>query len=250
MRLKASAGWNQTEEDWLRLLRLAPGGCFGIDVEGTLAASATVIRYGSDLAWIGMVLTLPEYRGRGLARRLMEHSLEHAGPGPVRLDASDMGRPLYLALGFVEECPVERWVCPATAVPRHEATLLEAGADIALDRAAFSYDRTALLAELVPLGSALLPGEGYALSRAGAHGAYFGPCISTTPDNARRLLDSCLARTSGEVYWDLFPHHTPAVDLAASLGFQPVRRLSRMVCRGPVALPDPRIYAIAGFEFG
>ena len=28
MRLKEAAGWNQTEEDWLRLLRLEPRGCF------------------------------------------------------------------------------------------------------------------------------------------------------------------------------------------------------------------------------
>ncbi|MEJ7608085.1 MAG: hypothetical protein WKF37_17910 [Bryobacteraceae bacterium] len=59
MALKNSAGWNQTEDDLRRVLRLQPDGCFGIEMEGRLAASASVVCYGSELAWIGMVLTLP-----------------------------------------------------------------------------------------------------------------------------------------------------------------------------------------------
>src|SRR5919112_5707112 len=87
MTLKEAASWNQTEDDWLRCLRLEPDGCFGIEADGMVVASTTVIRYGSDLAWIGMVLTRPEFRGRGLARRLMERAIEYAGNRTIRLDA-------------------------------------------------------------------------------------------------------------------------------------------------------------------
>ena len=43
MRLKEAAGWNQTEQDWRNLLHLAPDGCFGIDVNGVLAATTTAV---------------------------------------------------------------------------------------------------------------------------------------------------------------------------------------------------------------
>src|SRR5947209_20559745 len=98
MRLKGAAGWNQTAEDWARLMELAPHGCFGIDVDGVLASTTTAVCYGTDLAWIGMVLTSAEHRGRGLARTLMRHTLEYIaqrGVECVKLDATDMGRPLY-----------------------------------------------------------------------------------------------------------------------------------------------------------
>src|SRR5207245_1664402 len=77
MRLKEAAGWNQTEDDWRRMLDLEPEGCFGIEQEGRLVATTTTICYGSRLAWIGMVLTDPEFRGRGLASRLMRRALEY-----------------------------------------------------------------------------------------------------------------------------------------------------------------------------
>ena len=38
MRLKESAGWNQTALDWQRLLTLAPDGCWGIFDGETLAS--------------------------------------------------------------------------------------------------------------------------------------------------------------------------------------------------------------------
>src|SRR5688500_7873242 len=88
MRLKASAGWNQTEDDWLRCMRLQPDGCLGIAAEGRVIASATTIKYGRDLSWIGMVLTLPEYRGRGLARRLMQEVIARSNTDRIGLDAS------------------------------------------------------------------------------------------------------------------------------------------------------------------
>src|SRR5579872_6878429 len=113
MRLKEAAGWNQTESDWRTMLTLAPQSCFGIDCDGELRATTTAICYGRELAWVGMVLTDPEYRGRGMARRLMEHTLDHLrrdGVHWIKLDATAMGRPVYERFGFREEAAIERWV--------------------------------------------------------------------------------------------------------------------------------------------
>jgi GNAT superfamily N-acetyltransferase len=249
MRLKASAGWNQTEDDWLRCMRLQPDGCLGLVTDGVVVSSATTIRYGDDISWIGMVLTLPEYRGQGLARRLMQVVIERSRTRRVGLDASDMGKPLYLSLGFVEECPIERWV--REPAPAEGPELPRGHLDLSLDREVFGADRSALLDELSRYEVAQ-SNRSYAFARTGSSFDYFGPWISDTPDDASALLSWFLGRHGARTTCiDLFPHHTHAAQLAHSFGFTPVRRLTRMVLRPAVPeVPDTRIYGIAGFEFG
>src|SRR5580698_7880404 len=59
--LSSSAGWNQTHEDWRLLLELSDA-CFGIRIDGQVVATATLVCYGQTLAWVGMVVTRPEFR--------------------------------------------------------------------------------------------------------------------------------------------------------------------------------------------
>src|SRR5690348_1877706 len=68
--LSSLAGWNQTADDWSLLLYLEPQHCWGIEMDGLLGATTTLVCHDRRLAWIGMVLTHPEFRRRGLARRL------------------------------------------------------------------------------------------------------------------------------------------------------------------------------------
>ena len=250
LHLSRSASWNQTADDWARLIALEPSGCFGIELEGTLAATATIVCYPPDLAWLGMVLTLPEYRGRGLARSIVEHAIAYSGRRTVRLDASAMGQPLYESLGFAEECAVERWLRdPAPAAATNAPAFVFPHA---LDAEAFGADRSLLIGRLAELEAASISDSSFALGRPGLNAAYFGPCLCTTPAAARTLLQWFLARHSdAPVFWDLFPHHRLAAELAAEFAFRPVRRLTRMSLHAPArALPDARIYAIAGFEYG
>src|SRR5215831_7863784 len=113
--LSAQAGWNQTEEDWHLLLELAPGTCFGIEIRGELASTTTLLCYGRRLGWIGMVLTKSGFQRRGLARKLLQHTLNVAdkiGMETLKLDATDQGQHLYLQCGFREEHQIERWQRP------------------------------------------------------------------------------------------------------------------------------------------
>lgn len=254
MRLSQSAGWNQLEQDWRRAIELEPEGCFGIELDGLLVSTVTSICYGRDLAWIGMVLTAPEYRGRGLARQSVERALallDARGAACVKLDATPMGNPLYRKLGFVEERPIERWLLPAA----HGAVPPELDAyepDASRDFDAFGADRGRLLARLEALEAASVRGCGYAMGRPGRNAAYFGPCVAGDAAAARRLAEWFLGRHADEpVYWDLLPENREAARLARSFGFAPHRELVRMTRgsgRAPAA-PD-QVYAIAGFEFG
>ena len=112
MELSKAAKWNQTPADWLRVLQLAGEGFRCVEAAGKIVATASLLPYGTRLAWIGMVLTRPEYRWQGFARELMEDLIARAEGDKIRtlkLDATDEGRPLYEKLGFVVEETVERW---------------------------------------------------------------------------------------------------------------------------------------------
>ena len=256
LRIQHAAGWNQTETDWRNLMRLAPETSFGLECDGVLAATTTAICYERRLAWIGMVLTDPAHRRRGFARSLVEHALEVLGARGIewiKLDATEMGAPLYGQLGFEPECAIERWSRTAGPAPAtcHAEWSSEA---TSLDRQAFGADRSELLAMLEPLGAAARE-DAYAMARPGTQAAYFGPCVSRTPGAGRDLLRWCLTAHAAEpVYWDLLPDNTAAVSLAREFGFAPQRRLTRMVRRGMPAAPldhdDSMVYASAGFEYG
>jgi predicted GNAT family acetyltransferase len=98
--------------DWERLLAHEPEGCFVAEWNGTLAGTATTTSYGTELAWIGMVLVHPEFRRRGIGKALLERCLSYLRQRNVRcikLDATPLGKPLYVQLGFEEEWSLNRW---------------------------------------------------------------------------------------------------------------------------------------------
>jgi GNAT superfamily N-acetyltransferase len=112
LRLTEQSQWNQTGRDWRRLLQLRPRGCFGASLGGRLVGTVTTVTYGTDLAWIGMMLVDPDFRRGGLGTRLMQTALEHLeriGVNSIKLDATPAGRPLYESMGFRPEGLIERW---------------------------------------------------------------------------------------------------------------------------------------------
>ena len=245
--LSAEAGWNQTEDDWRMLLRLSPENCFGIDADGMLVATATLICYGKQLGWIGMVLTNRTYQRRGFARTLLLNAIARAdklGIESLKLDATDQGQPLYETLGFRVEQPVERWWRPASdsggAGPR-PAKLPN------VDLPAYGADRSQLLQALAERSTVHTHSDGFCLARPGRRANYIGPCISQSPEFARRSIEAC---ASQESYWDLLPNNHAALGIAKELGFSPQRKLIRMVRGRDLRGREDWIYAIAGFELG
>lgn len=252
--LSAQAGWNQTEQDWQTLLELNPEGCLAIEADGQLAATTTLLCYGHTLAWVGMVLTKPEYQRRGFSRRLLARTLENAdrmGIATIKLDATDQGQPIYESLGFRCEQAIERWTrqgenCPPP--PTGRASVEEPWRE--LDLIAFGSDRTRLLERLARLHSPRSISRSYLFVRPGRMTAYLGPCISEDPAAARSLIEQTVLTAACSWSWDLFPENRNAVALARDLGFSPKRHLVRMARGQQLHGNDTLIYAIAGFELG
>ena len=229
LNLSMVAGWNQTAADWLALMTDSPEGCMGIACDGRIVATTTLVCYEKRLAWIGMVLTHPEYQRRGFARTLVSRAVEMAHEREVRtikLDATGQGRPLYESLGFRDEQPVERWGCDA-------------------DTAVNSW------VEYSPKAPSIVEPGGYLLHRPGSLAHYLGPCVADGPGTAERLFRRALREIGADHYfWDILPANAHAVALAETLNFAPVRKLMRMVLGPDAPRDESRVYAIAGFEWG
>jgi N-acetylglutamate synthase-like GNAT family acetyltransferase len=253
LQLSTLSGWNQTTNDWRLLLDISPNGCFAIEADGRVVATANLLCYGNRLGWIGMVLTHPEYRHRGYAKHLFARVLDHAntrGIKALKLDATDQGQPLYETCGFKAEQSVERWFRPAS-----EAKASAACAEHAdwrdLDAVAFGADRSSLLEMLRRRGKCFTNSDAYLLSRPGRSAAYLGPFIARSRDAARAVLVQAISDYgTSDIFWDLLPSNQDAVSLATELGFSTQRRLTRMFRGEQLRGRDELVYAIAGFELG
>jgi GNAT superfamily N-acetyltransferase len=265
MRLKDIAGWNQTGSDWERFLRASSEGCFVAEADGKVVGTATTIVYEGRLAWIGMVLVEPDYRGRGIGTELLEKTIEYLDARRIptmKLDATPQGKPIYARLGFVAEYEIERWnlqrparsaTAPAAAAPAELEEILR------VDRDIFGADRGDLLRSLDREAPAFtlathLPGRltGYALGRRGSRADHLGPWMARDEASGRELLEEFLRRSGCETIFVDCLRETPfARPLLHQRGFRFSRPLTRMY-RGPNTYPGrPELLCAAlGPEFG
>jgi len=113
LQLSQSIGWaHYSRADWERLIGLASQirvclddgkvvGC-GLRTLYTGHDSTAHITGSQQVSFIGMMLTAPEYRGGGIAPRILEALLDGAqrdNSVPI-LMATEMGEPVYLKRGF------------------------------------------------------------------------------------------------------------------------------------------------------
>ena len=265
LRLKELAQWNQTENDWRRLLRLEPEGCFCATIDDEVVGTTTTTTYGHDLAWIGMVLVEPQRRKLGIGTKLMQVALEYlskAGVATIKLDATQAGRPLYEKLGFIEESLVERWEGTAgsgglSSLPLDRTIREDA---LVLDRDAFGVDRSKLMEMLVddchvtPLVARDGEGRltGYGLARPGTAAVYVGPLIAKGREASMTLLDGLLSQVPGQrAYIDLNTAFAGGWEILTARGFTKQRDLIRMSYgKESKAGSSPSVFAIAGPEVG
>ena len=263
--LSSLAGWNQTAADCYLLLAIEPQHCWGIEIDGALAATTTLITYERRLAWIGMVLTRPEFRRRGLARRLMEHALQATNDlriQTIKLDATEQGQPLYESLGFRAEQPIERWSLDkqSPAPNKSEDPIAHPSASLSenllrLDAQTFGVNRARVLHALIKVSvtvqTPLQNSDAYLLARQGREKYYLGPSIAQSAKSAKNMIQQALTEfPTASWFWDLFPQNLQAVALAQQLGFTKQRSLLRMVLGPDLRARTDQIFAIAGFEFG
>jgi GNAT superfamily N-acetyltransferase len=279
LRLSTQSGWNQTLTHWRRLLALWPKSCLVYCDNDDVIATATLASFG-PVGWVGMVLVDEARRGGGVGKAMFAAVLETAAKLNVTtlgLDATDMGRPLYQKLGFVDQCSIDRWICNTPSQPQIPDKAASSSQRLitplastdwpaldALDHAATSANRHALLRHLTtePQTLALtlrdhagvLTGFGFLQEGRLAH--HIGPVVAPDVAGAMRLVralrEAChQSHEPRPIIIDVLrqPDHDAAL---TSAGFSVQRRLTRMSkpASASTLLGSPTMFAGAGFELG
>jgi len=279
--LRRLAGWNQTDRDWRGYLEFEPEGCFVAEVNGVAAGTATTITYGDRFGWIGMVLVHPEQRRFGIGTALLRHSiayLQRRGVRSIKLDATPMGKKVYVPLGFVDEYDLARYEGVAPIDP---ASFVRSGAQaresepaasaptplrdrdlrdvVAFDAPIFGAERRAVIESLARrepefcFVARYAPGvAGYLIAREGANAIQLGPWLANDAVTADALLRAFFARVPGRrVFVDALGPNSNARAQLENFGFTVQRPFARMYLGENVAPGDPaRVFGTSGAEKG
>jgi GNAT superfamily N-acetyltransferase len=257
--LSASAGWNQTAEDWRVFLRQGQVRTVDDGHPDCLAATAAVLPFGPDLAWISMVLVRPDRRRGGLATALMRWAVEAlSGTHCIALDATPEGREVYRRLGFVDRFGFARW--RLGDAPAGDAAAVRAlreedwPAMLALDAAGFGAPRAGLLrgfaARLPQAAWIAQDGTGFALGRDGLRLPQIGPVVARSPASALGLVAAARRAIGGPALLDLADEQAELALAIEAAGAQRLRRFTRMTLGTPLPGRPAMLAAMVGPEFG
>lgn len=251
MELVAEAGWNQLPADWLEFIER--GTVLGLFDGDVLVATAAIMPYGDDFAWIGMVLTRKAWRGRGFGTGLLKTCIAQleADGRTAWLDATPAGEPIYRALGFAPVETYQRWQGHGRggtpdAGPANIAAVEDANAAFGADRTAFLLS----LAERCPAAHGMT-GEAVSFGRNGRIATQIGPVVGTSEPSIIERVDAAIAAIDGPVFLDVADRCRGLAAHLSTLGFTIQRPFLRMK-KGPHAIPGDamRMAVIAGPEFG
>jgi predicted N-acetyltransferase YhbS len=242
--LAERVGWSHQANDWERLLAWSPDGCFLIEeAGGEIVGTVSTTPYGTELAWIGMLIVAPDRQRQGLGGQLMRAALDHlitARTERIMLDATDAARPLYRSLGFREVCKIERWEGRASTYLGPRARRMhpdDVSAVLETDTPWFGVRRTHILTRLLEEFPDLAwvdyqkgKLEGYLLGRRVRHGVHLGPWMSWSATSAERLLLVALEQLQGQpVTLDIPDQNGRSRILASDHNLHRVRQCTRMV---------------------
>ena len=265
--LSGEARWNQTAEDWGFMI--TQGRAIGIDEPGgRLVASALVLPLGSRFSWISMVLVAGSQRRQGLGTALLRRCIDDvrdAGAVPG-LDATEIGRPVYVPLGFRDRYPISRWVLGVTPSEgasddpvrplMQPATPDQLPAILAFDQPRSFMERGATLSYLQSRSPGSCIAEeggrvvGYALGRPGRNASQIGPVVADDAAIATALIEVSIGR-GGRFMLDVPDAHAEVTRFLVGRGAVRERGYMRMTLGDAPELAEPGcVFALAGPELG
>lgn len=256
----AAEGWNPGLDDASVFFGADPGGFLVKRVEGRVVSAISVVNHAPELAFLGLYITHPGFRGQGHGRDVWAAGLAHAGARTVGLDGVPAQLDTYALAGFERTGRTVRFAGRMQAAPGpapRPATEADMPALLTSDARAEGYSRDAFirpwLAGCATRRTRVIDGAAgsapaYATARQCREGQKIGPLACGTEAEARALIGALSA--GGPVMIDV-PDTSP--DLAALLereGFSPVFETARMYLGEPPHASPPRFAAVASLELG
>jgi GNAT superfamily N-acetyltransferase len=253
--LSTEARWNQNEADWRFFL--SRGIVFGVrDTAARLVATAALLPYSADNAWISMVLVTESWRRRGIATKLVDACLDTARRKNLTswLDATPDGAKVYGPLGFTPTLQLRRLRLAQSGRSTSQPPLGQCDPVVFAnqDRRSIGFARDLLLADFAGRsGSRMVSnGKAMALIRDGRTARHIAPLFAETADQALALVEAIAASESGPLLIDAVYSQIDFLAGLTGAGWtieRPFQRMRFGRATTPAAEPP---FAVAGPEFG
>lgn len=207
----ASEGWtSQTRGEFEGFIAHDPDGCFIVQAGDRRIGICVATLYGTA-GFLGEFIIVPDWRGRGIGRYLMEQAIGYLHSRGVRsifLDGEPRAVPLYERLGFRKVTRSLRFAGTMTGAAHPAVRPMCAGdlpAVCEIDHEAFGADRSFFLRrrlsqcpELCWVLECHEQVAGFILGRRGADWVFAGPwVIAPGVERPERLLESLALAAEG-----------------------------------------------------
>lgn len=256
----AAEGWNPGLDDAAPFLAADPAGFFVDERHGHPVAAISVVNHDAQMAFLGLYLCHPDWRGKGIGFALWTDALRHAGARTVGLDGVAAQQGNYAKSGFRPSGATVRMQgqLRSSAPGLRDALPADDIAIATLDRAANGYDRAAFLSAWTrPLPrrrTVVTDGPdgitGLATVRLCGTGCKIGPVVAPDADTAMILIRAAATLIGvPDVTVDVPEGNAPLLARLAGSGFTETFRTARMY-RGPAPEAGPSLQAIGTMELG
>jgi hypothetical protein len=224
-----------------------------------MAASISVVAYDRTLAFLGLYIVAPEFRGHRLGLTIWRAGMARLGDRIVGLDGVVAQQANYARSGFRPAWRNQRYEGrgggsePAGLVPLAAVPFAEIAA---YDRVAFAAPRDRFLARWTSRhqGRAIVEAgklRGFGVIRRCRVGWKIGPLFADDPACADALFAGLAAQAPTQaIFLDVPQPNASAVALAERHGMTPCFETARMYAGGRPELPLARIFGITTLELG
>lgn len=277
-------GWHPGDGDETVFYPADPGGFLVGRLDGQPITSIAAIRYGAEHGFLGLYLTVPEFRGRGFGYRTWQAGLERLAGRNIGLDGVAAQQDNYRRSGFQQAWTTTRYQGVLSGLRRDTGIEVIDARSVgfsdlaAYDRRFFPAERDAFLALWITL-----PGRravvarragtviGFAARRPAGAVDRIGPLFADSPEIAETLLAALtvpggvrLGGPSGPagdgvapaaaddmpVMIDVPADHREANQLAERAGLKAAWDTARMYTGGVPEIDRGGTYAITSLELG
>lgn len=262
--LSMAVGWRYHANEWC-FLRQCGVGLAALDEIDRVVATAMLFPYDQGFATLGMVIVSPRLQGQGVAPWLVRQLVAKYPAAALRLNATDVSRRLFSALGFAGETERVHLLrgkvrCATEMPPLGRKQRIEPlsedhlSAVEKLDQAAFGVSRRGVLHRLLRenAGYGLFEADrlvAFALRRAAGRGHIVGPVVAGDEADAIALVRRHFADMEGQlVRLDAVRDSGLLTDFLAQSGLVEIETLTTMSKNAPqpAGVGMAKIFALAG----
>ncbi len=263
MEWAAQEGWNPGIDDAEAFWSADKSGFFIARVADEMVAAISVVNHDEQMAFLGLYLCKPEFRGQGIGFGLWNHALQHADTRCVGLDGVAAQEANYVKSGFVRQGTVTRLEGKCPQAVQGNTRMVDVTRDYErlaqLDAQAIGYTRPQFLSQWVgaevPTRQTVVVEhagsvEGFATVRMCHDGVKIGPIVARDDQDAMALLTAASGVfDTQKVIVDLPDNQTELMNILCGLGFINTFQTAHMF-RGQAPETSKLYRAVATMECG